>query len=145
MSVFSLHSSNRNLILWSYPLVRDQDFRKQELLALPADTRVLFIKGTKDWMGPEIVYAPERNEMRAKTWCVYVADLDHSFNCKTPRQEAKNCNAIGTIAGMWLQQTEDSDETETGYGLGYRSPGGRLKVVAGSGCESAQDAGGCQA
>lgn len=45
-----MYSSNKNLILWSFPLVRDYDVRKQELLALSSDTRVLFIKGTKDWV-----------------------------------------------------------------------------------------------
>lgn len=46
----AVYSSNKNLILWSYPLVRNYDVRKQELLALSSDTRVLFIKGTKDWV-----------------------------------------------------------------------------------------------
>lgn len=45
-----MYSSNKNLILWSYPLVRDYEVRKQELLALSSDTRVLFVKGTKDWV-----------------------------------------------------------------------------------------------
>ena len=50
-SFFSaVYSSNKNLILWSYPLVRNYDVRKQDLLALSSDTRVLFIKGTKDWV-----------------------------------------------------------------------------------------------
>lgn len=46
----SVYSTNKNLILWSYPLIRDSDWRKEELIALSEDTRVLFIKGEKDWV-----------------------------------------------------------------------------------------------
>lgn len=46
----SVYSTNKNLILWSYPLIRDSDWRKDELIALSEDTRVLFIKGEKDWV-----------------------------------------------------------------------------------------------
>lgn len=46
----SVYSTNKNLILWSYPLIRDSDWRKDELIALSEDKRVLFIKGDKDWV-----------------------------------------------------------------------------------------------
>lgn len=46
----SVYSANRSLILWSYPLIRDSDWRKDELIALSEDTRVLFIKGERDWV-----------------------------------------------------------------------------------------------
>lgn len=46
----SVYSTNKNLIFWSYPLIRDSDWRKDELVALSEDTRVLFIKGEKDWV-----------------------------------------------------------------------------------------------
>lgn len=46
----SVYSTNKNLILWSYPLIRDSDWRKDELIALSEDTRVLFIKGDEDWV-----------------------------------------------------------------------------------------------
>lgn len=46
----SVYSTNKNLILWSYPLIRDSDWRKDELIGLSEDKRVLFIKGDKDWV-----------------------------------------------------------------------------------------------
>lgn len=46
----AVYSSNKNFILWSYPMVRNYGVRKQELLALSSDTRVTFVKGTKDWV-----------------------------------------------------------------------------------------------
>lgn len=46
----SVYSTNKNLICWSYPLIRDADWRKDELIALSKDTRVLFIKGERDWV-----------------------------------------------------------------------------------------------
>lgn len=46
----SVYSTNKNLILWSYPLIRDSEWRKDELIALSEDKRVLFIKGDKDWV-----------------------------------------------------------------------------------------------
>lgn len=46
----SVYSTNKNLIFWSYPLIRDADWRKDELIALSEDTRVLFIKGERDWV-----------------------------------------------------------------------------------------------
>lgn len=46
----SVYSTNKSLILWSYPLIRDSDWRKDELIALSEDTRVLFIKGDEDWV-----------------------------------------------------------------------------------------------
>lgn len=46
----SVYSTNKNLILWSYPLIRDSDWRKDELIALSEDKRVLFIKGERDWV-----------------------------------------------------------------------------------------------
>lgn len=51
----AVYSANRNLILWSYSLVRDMDVWKQELLSLTADARVLFIKGTKDWVSIHLI------------------------------------------------------------------------------------------
>lgn len=45
-----VYSPVRYLILWSYPLLRDMEVRSQELLALSADTKVLFIRGTKDFV-----------------------------------------------------------------------------------------------
>lgn len=62
-------------------------------------------------MDPEIVFGPVRREMKAKSWCIYVQDLDHNFNCKTPLQEQKICNTIGTIAGNWLSGDTDNANT----------------------------------
>lgn len=52
----SVYSTNKNLILWSYPLIRDSDWRKDELIALSEDTRVLFIKGDKDWVSFSVLH-----------------------------------------------------------------------------------------
>lgn len=111
--------------------------RQQELLDLPEDARVLFIKGQKDWvgfplllnsepisslglynlefqtqltnllaiaqMGPELALRPLRQQMKAKTWQITVQEMDHRFVCKTPKEEARICNALGVIAGIWLR------------------------------------------
>lgn len=54
----SVYSANKNLILWSYPLLRDSELRKEELLGLSGDTRVLFIKGQKDWVSHLLLIGP---------------------------------------------------------------------------------------
>jgi len=46
----SAFSRNKKLVLWSYPLVRNSEVRSPELLALSADTRVLFIRGANDYV-----------------------------------------------------------------------------------------------
>lgn len=51
----SVYSANRSLILWSYPLIRESDWRKDELIALSEDTRVLFIKGERDWVSSTVL------------------------------------------------------------------------------------------
>ncbi|KAG6358532.1 hypothetical protein INS49_012049 [Diaporthe citri] len=93
--VNTVYSSNKNLILWSYPLVRNYDVREQKLFAISSDTRVLFIKGTKDWMAAEIIFGPVRREMKANTWHL---------------QEQKLCNAIGTT-GIWLNGDPEDNNT----------------------------------
>lgn len=62
-------------------------------------------------MAPEIVFGPVRREMKAKSWCIYVQDMNHNFHCKTDLQEQKICNAVGTFAGIWLDgDPEDNNK-----------------------------------
>lgn len=79
------------------------ELRKQELLDLPADARVLIIKGEKDWMGPELALQPLRRQMKARTWQLTVKEMDHRFQCKDGDQELRICNAMGVVAGIWLR------------------------------------------
>ncbi|KAL1883353.1 hypothetical protein Daus18300_000411 [Diaporthe australafricana] len=106
----SVYSANKNLILWSYPLLRDTEFRIDELLGLSEDTRVLFIKGEKDWMAPGIVFNSIREKMKAKSWVINVKEMDHNFStCKTEAEEESMCNALGVIAGLWLKGDASAD------------------------------------
>lgn len=41
--------------------------------------------------------------MKVKARQITVQEMDHRFLCKDPLQEAKICNAIGVIAGIWLR------------------------------------------
>lgn len=54
-------------------------------------------------MGPELALQPLRKQMKAKTWQITVQEMDHRFLCKTPLEEARICNALGVIAGIWLR------------------------------------------
>lgn len=53
-------------------------------------------------MAPEIIFGPVRREMKAKSWCIYVQNMNHNFECKSNLEQQKICNAIGTFAGIWL-------------------------------------------
>lgn len=37
--------------------------------------------------------------------------MDHNFNCKSDLQEQKICNAIGTLAGIWLKGDPEDNNT----------------------------------
>jgi len=53
-------------------------------------------------MGPEHIFDRVRKQMKAKTWCITVRDMDHGFKCPN-EQEEKLCNGLGVIAGCWLE------------------------------------------
>jgi hypothetical protein len=46
----SIYTTNKKFILWSFPLVQDMENMEEVLLALPADAKVLFIRGSKDFV-----------------------------------------------------------------------------------------------
>ncbi|KAI0156386.1 hypothetical protein GGR57DRAFT_463302 [Xylariaceae sp. FL1272] len=97
-------SGNKNLILWSYPLVRDMDIREEELLALSADVKVLFIRGMEDYMNPEPIFKSVREKMRAKTWVIHILKVNHGFtNLPGVAAELALSRCIGVIAGLWLR------------------------------------------
>lgn len=66
----SVYSANNNLILWSYPLIRGSEWRKEELLALSKDKRVLFIKGENDWVSLFLFTSPGFNSLTSKFYFV---------------------------------------------------------------------------
>ena len=94
----SIYSPTKKLLLWSYPLVRDLDFRTEELLALPADVQVLFTMGTCDAMCPELLLAAVRKRMRAQSWCIRIEGGNHQFDFDHAEEI---CGIVGQIAGIW--------------------------------------------
>lgn len=84
-------------------------------------------------MEPEMIFGPVRREMRAKSWCIYVQNLDHNFNCKSDLQERKTCNAIGTLAGIWLNGDPEANSSpwdpEDGTEMGMAWDTEREEVV----------------
>lgn len=69
-------------------------------------------------MAPEIIFGPVRREMKAKSWCIYVQDMNHNFHCKSDLQEQKICNAVGTLAGIWLNGDPEDNNTPWNAGDG---------------------------
>lgn len=51
-----------------------------------------------------------RKQMKAKTWMIYVKDMEHNFSCKTELEEEKITNALGVIAGIWLRGDDSLDQ-----------------------------------
>lgn len=84
-------------------------------------------------MAPELIFGPLRREMKAKSWCIYVNNMNHNFNCKSDLEERKICNAIGTFAGIWLNGDPENDNTpwnpEDGTELGMAWDAKRGEVV----------------
>ena len=85
-------------------------------------------------MAPEIIFGPVRREMKAKSWCIYVENMDHNFNnSKSALQQQKTCDAIGTLAGIWLNGDPDDNNTpwnpEDGTEIGMAWDAKRGKMV----------------
>lgn len=84
-------------------------------------------------MGPELTIQPLRRQMKAKTWQIIVQEMDHRFTVKDADQEAKICNAIGVIAGIWLRgEVEAQPQIQFGRvkGLAKQLEGGASSSAA---------------
>jgi len=101
------------LVLASYPLVGPKgDLRDAILLALPAETCVLFISGDHDNMCPLTELAKVRAKMKAKTWLVTVVGADHGMEVRGGTALKRGTEEIGRecgrIAARWLQERDES-------------------------------------
>lgn len=93
----TVFSTIKRVILVTFPLVRNLDVRHSDLLALSADTDVLFIIGDSDAMAPETHLKEIRQKMKARSWWIRLVGADHQFKLwegKTIR------DAILNIAGQ---------------------------------------------
>lgn len=127
------------LVLASYPLVGQAkgDLRDAILLALPADTSVLFISGDHDSMCPLAQLEKVRAKMKAQTWLVTVISADHGMDLHGGKALKKGTEEVGRecgrIAARWLRQRDDGVRE-----MVIRWDGERERVVGGWGDESAQ-------
>lgn len=103
----------RLLVLASYPLVGQAkgDLRDAILLALPAETSVLFISGDRDSMCPLAQLESVRAKMKAQTWLVTVVSADHGMDLHGGKALKKGTEEVGhecgRIAARWLRQRDD--------------------------------------
>lgn len=97
----AIYSSIKKLIFFAYPLVSGLEERSEELLALDADTDVLFIVGDADARCVEILLQPLRQRMRARTWWIRVVGADHAMWYDDDQVRGTICNISGQIAAMW--------------------------------------------
>lgn len=75
----TVYSTVQRAILVTFPLVRGLDIRYTDLLALSADTEVLFIIGDSDALCPETHLKEIRGRMKAKSWWIRLVNGDHQF------------------------------------------------------------------
>ncbi|CZT08269.1 hypothetical protein WAI453_007345 [Rhynchosporium graminicola] len=105
----SVHTPIKTLILLNFSLNNNPDARS-ELLALDAETEVLFIAFDSITLCPEEQLNAIRKEMKAKTWFVNVLEGDYQFvfpgdlTTRVP-------DICGQIAGLWLNE-RDAGKTE---------------------------------
>lgn len=73
-------------------------------------TMHMLTSNLKYQMGPGLLMDNVRKQMKAKTWMIYVKDMEHNFSCKTELEEEKITNALGVIAGIWLRGDDRLDQ-----------------------------------
>ena len=109
----AVYSHIKKLIFFTYPLTRGLSERYEELLALDAETDVLFIIGDSDPMAIELLLNPLRQRMRARSWWIKVIGADHAFWFDPPETRDGICNVAGQIASMWIVDgNRDPERTE---------------------------------
>lgn len=96
------------LILVSYPLKGPKDdLRDQILLDLPPHVKVLFVIGTKDAMCPLTLLDSVRAKMKAESWRLTVAGMDHGMHGKKEKELGK---WSGVAAREWVDGHWDAKE-----------------------------------
>ncbi|MCJ1278220.1 hypothetical protein MMC21_006035 [Puttea exsequens] len=90
------------LVLVSYPLHTDKDFRDQILLDIPVHMKVIFVNGDNDEMCDLQRLESVRNKMQCKTWRVVVHDTDHGMNTKPRATSEEIVKATGRVVASWL-------------------------------------------
>jgi predicted alpha/beta-hydrolase family hydrolase len=106
-AVLAAMEDTKCLILASYPLHTDKEFRDQILLDLPADNEVLFVSGDHDSMCDLDRLQEVRHKMRAKTWLIRVRDADHGMNVKPKKATMAVGEQCGILAAEWLHMREE--------------------------------------
>lgn len=115
------YTSVKELIFFTYPLVRGLDERYEELLNLEEDRNVLFISGDSDPLMVEQQLHGIRKRIRAKTWWIKLVDGDHRLEFwhdkrEFPDRSYRVCNVAGQIAARWLTGERDPSRTELTIG-----------------------------
>lgn len=105
----------KKLILFTFPLRRGLQDRAEELLALDANTHILFISGDDDPLAVESILLEWRQRMRAKTWWIKLRQGDHALEYSIDPDPAdrayKICNVAGQLAAQWSIE-RDVNRTE---------------------------------
>jgi hypothetical protein len=77
------------------------EMRTDELLALDADTDVIFIVGEEDAQCVEMLWQGVRKRMRAKTWWIRVVGATHKMVFGSEEMGEEICGVLGQIAARW--------------------------------------------
>lgn len=94
----SKSTAPKTLVLVSYPLKGpNNDIRDKILLDLPSAVNVLFVIGDRDSMCPLELLNDVRKKMKAKSWLVVVAGMDHGMH-------GKNERALVELSGKWAAE-----------------------------------------
>jgi len=104
----SIHADVKRLIFFTYPLVRDLNYRYADLLALGPDIEVLFVVGDSDPLAVETHLHEVRGRMQAKSWWIKVVKGDHTFGRWTDEQMETTLGIAGQMAAIWAK-TEELD------------------------------------
>jgi hypothetical protein len=121
-----IYSPVRKLIFFTYPLTRGLDERYEELLALDANTDVLFILGDSDALCHELHLKAIRERMRARTWWIRLLKADHAVWYEDPEQRDTICNVAGQIAAHW-NIDENRNPALTELTLGWNATVGQVQ------------------
>ncbi|KAL2064281.1 hypothetical protein VTL71DRAFT_4775 [Oculimacula yallundae] len=109
----SIHTAAKRLIFFTYPLVRDLNYRYTDLLALGSDIEVLFVVGDGDPLAVETHLREIRHRMRAKSWWIKLIKGDHSFKQWTLEEMQNTLDIAGQLAAIWAKEENlDPDLSE---------------------------------
>ncbi|KAH7395470.1 hypothetical protein BKA64DRAFT_708866 [Cadophora sp. MPI-SDFR-AT-0126] len=104
IKAFSVHTPAKRLIFFTYPLVRDLNYRYADLLTLGSDISVLFVVGDGDPLAVETHLREVRHRMRAKSWWIKLIKGDHSFKQWTEDEMENTLDIAGQLAAIWAKE-----------------------------------------